>query len=173
MEKLVTSADLMGLRNHQKGRLGRIQLSMAKMLRSLQRGQKKHVSREPDNECGQVQDPPVQDPPVQVPPVQDPAVQVPPVQVPAVQDPPVTSPTRTRETLLHDSPNRLTRRYKCPIFCYSFICPIFCFIIYKLFFSNARQLSLLMEEETSPQELNLLGSVVCGIVIDNVYFLWN
>ena len=40
MEKLVKSADLMGLRNHQKGRLGRIQLSMEKMLRSLQRGQK-------------------------------------------------------------------------------------------------------------------------------------
>ena len=31
------------------------------------------------------------------------------------------------------------------------------------------------KEETSwcQQELNLLGSVVCGIVIDNVYFLWN
>ena len=63
---------------------------------------KKHVSREPDNECGQV--------------------------------PPVTSPTRTRETVLQDSPNRLTRRYKYPIFSYSFVCPIFCFINSPPFF---------------------------------------
>jgi hypothetical protein len=94
---------------------------MAKMLRSLQREQKKHVSGEPDNECGQV--------------------------------PPVTSPTITRETVLQDSPNRLTRRYKCPIFCYSFIYPILCFINYLLFFSNVKQFSLLMEEETSAQPM--------------------
>ena len=72
------------------------------------------------------------------------------------QVPPVTSPTRTRETLLQDSPNRLTRRYKCLIFCYSFIYPIFCFINYKLFFSNVKQLLLLMEEETSAQPMHSL-----------------
>jgi hypothetical protein len=66
---------------------------------------KKHVSGEADNECGEADNE-------------------------CGQVPPVTSPTRTREIVPQDSPNRLTRRYKCPIFCYSFICPIFCIINY-------------------------------------------
>lgn len=91
IERVAISADLMVQRSLQKGRQGQILLNMAQMLNSLKKEQKK----QPKNEIGQ-------------PPENESG------------QPQVTTPTRTRETILQESPNRLTRR----------------------------QLSILMEEET-------------------------
>jgi len=76
--------------------------------------------------------------------------------------PPVTTPTRTRETILQESPNRLTRRYITSDIFYSHVQifsiiseHILCCLLYIF-----RQLSILMEEETCarPQPThNLMG----------------